>query len=98
MYYRYWMHMAHRHANPAHFGLRTKRYKLIFFYGCDVFPEGRAGWGSRSEWRTPPGWELYDLEEDPKESRNRYDEHPEVVARLTALLQRYRKTGRSAPR
>ncbi|MGI9551918.1 MAG: sulfatase-like hydrolase/transferase, partial [Aurantibacter sp.] len=32
-YYRYWMHMAHRHANPAHFGIRTKDYKLIFFYG-----------------------------------------------------------------
>ena len=34
-YYRYWMHMAHDHNNPAHFGLRTDRYKLIFFYGCD---------------------------------------------------------------
>jgi len=32
-YYRYWMHMAHRHANPAHFGIRTKDYKLIFYYG-----------------------------------------------------------------
>ena len=32
-YYRYWMHMAHAHANPAHFGIRTKKYKLIFFYG-----------------------------------------------------------------
>ncbi len=32
-YYRYWMHMAHRHANPAHFGIRTKNYKLIFLYG-----------------------------------------------------------------
>jgi arylsulfatase A-like enzyme len=31
-YYRYWMHMAH-HDNPAHYGLRTERYKLIFFYG-----------------------------------------------------------------
>ena len=32
-YYRYWMHMAHRHQNPAHFGIRTKDHKLIFFYG-----------------------------------------------------------------
>ena len=31
-YYRYWMHMRH-HANPAHFGIRTDQYKLIFFYG-----------------------------------------------------------------
>ena len=34
-YYRYWMHMAHKHNNPAHFGIRTKDYKLIFFYGLD---------------------------------------------------------------
>ncbi|MDU0354573.1 DUF4976 domain-containing protein [Paraglaciecola aquimarina] len=33
-YYRYWMHSAH-HDVPAHFGLRTKRYKLIFFYGIN---------------------------------------------------------------
>jgi len=25
-YYRYWMHMAHAHANPAHFGILTKDY------------------------------------------------------------------------
>ena len=29
------MHMAHKHNNPAHFGIRTKEYKLIFFYGRD---------------------------------------------------------------
>ena len=28
-YYRYWMHMKH-HYNPAHFGIRTKQWKLIF--------------------------------------------------------------------
>jgi arylsulfatase A-like enzyme len=33
-YYRYWMHMAHRLQVPAHFGVRSERYKLIFFYGC----------------------------------------------------------------
>ena len=30
-YYRYWMHMAHKLGNPAHFGIRTNKYKLIFF-------------------------------------------------------------------
>jgi hypothetical protein len=30
--FQYWMHMAH-HDNPGHFALRSKRYKLIFFYG-----------------------------------------------------------------
>ncbi len=34
-YYRYWMHMEHSHNNPAHFGIRTKDFKLIFFYGVN---------------------------------------------------------------
>jgi len=58
-YYRYWMHMAH-HDNPAHVGLRTKSHKLIFFYGCNY----------DGGYRTPPGWELYDLVNDPHETRN----------------------------
>jgi len=40
-YYRYWMHMAHSHANPAHFGIRTKEYKLIFFYGIYYKDHGK---------------------------------------------------------
>ena len=31
-YYQYWMHMAH-HDVPGHIAMRTKRYKLIQFYG-----------------------------------------------------------------
>ena len=38
-YYRYWMHMAH-HANPAHYGIRTKDHKLIFFYGLPLDARG----------------------------------------------------------
>jgi uncharacterized sulfatase len=87
-YYRYWMHMAHKHANPAHFGLRTKRYKLLFYYGCDITPEGREIWGGRAEWRTPPGWELYDLAEDPEEMNNVYGSpaYAEVTAQLKNRL------------
>ena len=58
-YYRYWMHMAH-HDNPAHVGLRTKTHKMIFFYGCNY----------DGGYRTPPGWELYDLINDPHETTN----------------------------
>jgi N-acetylglucosamine-6-sulfatase len=77
-YYRYWMHMAHRHANPAHFGIRTKDYKLIFFYGIFYKDDGDVanleGWGNRYTFRTPPGWEFYDLKKDPFEMDNRYDD------------------------
>ena len=57
-YYRYWMHMAH-HDNPAHLGMRTKRYKLIYFYGCNY----------QGGYQTPAGWELYDMKEDPHENQ-----------------------------
>ena len=60
-YYRYWMHMVH-HDNPAHVGMRTKTYKLIYFYGCNY----------DGGYQTPPGWELYDLVHDPHETRNLY--------------------------
>ena len=65
IYYRYWMHMAHHHV-PAHYGIRTDRYKLVFFYGLPLDAAGAE------EGDTPPGWELYDLEEDPFEHNNIY--------------------------
>lgn len=87
-YYRYWMHMAHMHNNPAHFGIRTKDYKLIFFYGVD-YKEREASkksttkersqqdsstWEASSypEMQTPVGWEFYDLKNDPNELNNLY--------------------------
>lgn len=42
----------------------------------------------------PPG-QLYNLDDDIGESRNLYREHPEIVARLTAALDKIQRTGRS---
>lgn len=96
-YYRYWMHMAHRHANPAHFGIRTKDYKLIFFYGIYYKDTGvkanLEGWGNRYTFETPPGWEFYDLKKDPYEMDNRYGDpvYEEVIADLKTRLKDLRK-------
>ncbi len=78
MYYRYWMHTN----RPAHYGLRTARYKLIYFYGL---PLGMTG--TRKE-ATKVGWELYDLEKDPKELLNVYDDpsYRNVVKELKKRL------------
>jgi len=62
-YYRYWMHMAH-HDNPAHYGIRTRDYKLIFFYGLPLDAPGAV------KISTLPYWELYDLQKDPHEMKN----------------------------
>lgn len=41
---------------------------------------------------------LYNLADDPAETTNVAEEHPEKVAELRALLNRYRDSGRSTPR
>ncbi|MBT7981988.1 MAG: sulfatase [Akkermansiaceae bacterium] len=92
-YYRYWMHMAH-HDNPGHVGIRTKRYKLIYFYGVD-YQGGN---------QTPPAWELYDMEKDPFESNNLYDDSKytdkvtELKGRLASLRQRIGDDGKDFPK
>ncbi|TXE13100.1 sulfatase [Seonamhaeicola algicola] len=96
-YYRYWMHMAHKHNNPAHFGIRTKDYKLIFFYGRDYLvnrDSGEQKWAhnpeSMSDFVTPVAWEFYDLNKDPNEMDNRYDD-PQYASIITNLKSRLKK-------
>ena len=43
----------------------------------------------------PPG-QLYDLEKDPNETTNLYNEHPDIVKRLDELLAKLRKKGNTA--
>jgi arylsulfatase A-like enzyme len=44
-----------------------------------------------------PPIQLYNLDEDPAETRNVQAENPDIVARLTRLLERYVAEGRSTP-
>ncbi len=80
-YYRYWMHMAH-HDNPAHYGIRTENFKLIFYYGLPLDAQGAKSGD------TTPGWELYDLRNDPAERYNVYDDpaYRGVATQLKAQL------------
>ncbi len=74
MYYHYYEYPGW-HAVKRHYGIRTKRYKLIhFYYDIDA-------------------WELYDLQKDPHELNNVYDEaeYRPVVQRLKADLERLRE-------
>lgn len=66
IYYRYWMH---RDMTPAHYGIRTKDYKLVFYYAMNL--DAKNFGHADSE----PGWELYDLQKDSKERHNLYN-HP----------------------
>ncbi len=78
MYYRYWLHQTQR---PAHLGVRTRRYKLIFFYGLPLNMTGAH------QQPTPPAWEFYDLLRDPQELRNAYG-MPEYQTVIDSLKER----------
>lgn len=66
LYYRYWEHLSEPHKVGAHYGVRTTRYKLIYYYG-----ESMGESNTVDESRTPE-WELFDLKEDPFELNNVY--------------------------
>jgi arylsulfatase A-like enzyme len=78
MYYRYFMHMDNAHHTTAHYGVRTDRYKLIYYY------EPEPG---------PQEWELFDLQEDPRELNNVYGkpEYAAVTGELERELRRLRE-------
>jgi arylsulfatase A-like enzyme len=59
LYYHYYENGEH--SVSPHFGIRTKRYKLIRFY------------------KRVESWELFDLEKDPHELHNIYDQQSETA-------------------
>jgi len=83
MYYRYWMHKAH-HNVYAHYGLRTLRHKLIYYYGEACGQDGAI------DEPTQPEWELFDLQRDPCELNNVYRDpaYADVVTELKSELHR----------
>ena len=83
MYYRYWMHKAH-HNVYAHYGIRTHRHKLIYYYADAMGTEGSI------DETYEPEWELFDLEADPFELNNIVGEpaNADLVVELKAELHR----------
>ena len=83
MYYRYWQHLAHHYVG-AHYGVRTKTHKLIYYYGEAL------GQPATIDESKPKEWELFDLVADPYEMNSVYGrtEYANVQASLTAELAR----------
>lgn len=93
MYYRYWMHNTSDHHVPAHYGIRTKRWKLIYYYGK---PLGMKGANPPD---TEPDWELFDMEKDPREMHNLYHDpkYSGIVKKLKAEMDRLQKQVGDSP-
>ncbi|WP_018630316.1 sulfatase family protein [Niabella aurantiaca] len=76
MYYHYYENGEH--SVSPHFGIKTKRYKLIRFY------------------KKVAAWELFDLQKDPHELKNIYDDPASVKivadlkSQLAALIDQYK--------
>jgi arylsulfatase A-like enzyme len=78
------MHLDGSHGVWAHRGVRTRRHKLVHYYG-----EGLEQPGASVEPR-PEEWELFDLEADPFELHNLADDpqHMGLLQDLRAELRR----------
>lgn len=97
MYYRYWTNADYDHNITAHYGIRTDRYKLIYFYGLSL------GMPITKDVRITPEWELYDLQADPSEMHNLYKDPQyapvikELKDQLLALKDQYKDPDSNYP-
>ena len=82
------------HSINGSFAIRQGKWKLI---QC----AGSGGWSKPNNQQAIkeglPEMQLYDLSIDPKEENNLLEQYPDVVGRLSQLLQKYKGKGRSVP-
>lgn len=82
------------HSINGSFAIRDKSWKLL------LCPDS-GGWSApkpgSAEAKSLPAVQLFDLRQDLGETTNVQDAHPEVVTRLTKLLEQYVADGRSTP-
>lgn len=81
------------HSASGHFAIRQGDWKLNMFRGSGGSLQPRLL--EPEEGEAP--YELYNLEDDPGETRNLYFEHPEMVEQLTREISRIVIDGRSTP-
>lgn len=81
------------HSVDGMFAVREGPWKLILGRGSGGFTEPRKIEPAAGE----PVGQLYNLDDDPSESRNLFMERPELVQSLTDLLKSYQDQGCSRP-
>ena len=81
------------HSGGGNFSIRQGKWKLELCPGSGGWSDPKPGKACKG---LPPV-QLYDMSTDIKERKNVYKAHPDVVKRLSLLLDSYRKSGRSVP-
>jgi arylsulfatase A-like enzyme len=79
------------HSADGLFALRHGSWKIAMGLGSGGFSAPKKIDPKPGE----PAGQLYDLAKDPREERNVWAENPDVVARLSALLEKAKSDGRS---
>lgn len=82
------------HSIDGSFAIRQGMWKLELCSGSGGWSYPRPNTVDTSR---DPAVQLYNLEQDVAEAHNVQAEHPEIVAKLTALLEQYATNGRSTP-
>jgi len=84
-YYRYWDHSIDR---PGHFGIRGERYKLAFYYGNGLKENGFS-----KENQPKQFWDFFDLEKDPQETHNAYNdaEYQDIIKEMKVEILKQRE-------
>jgi len=81
------------HSINGNFAIQQGQWKL------ELCP-GSGGWSrprGAADLKGLPAIQLYDMAKDVGERTNVYKEHPEIVAQLTKLLEKYVADGRTTP-
>ncbi len=79
------------HSGDGVFAIRQGKWKVCFHLGSGGFSQPKT----EPPVEGGPRGQLYDLADDPAETRNLWNDKPEIVQRLTNLLERYQRDGRS---
>ncbi len=82
------------HSINGSFSIRQSNWKLELCRGSGGWSDPKPGTPAE---RALPPVQLYDLATDLAEQRNVAEAHPEIVERLTKVLEKYIAEGRSTP-
>ncbi len=80
-----------QHSSRGYFVVRKGDWKLIEGLGSGGFSKPEKIAPKEGE---APG-QLYNVKDDPSETKDVYQEHPEIVKELDDILHRYQESGRS---